>query len=94
MNTLLLHRRPGIENEVCAELSERAARLEVPGYARARPSTAYAEFVCQEADDAERPMRQLRIFALIVPHQGARGTGFTALPEQDRIGAILAASPG
>ncbi len=43
MNTLLLHCRPGFENEVCAELSEHAARLDIPGYARAKPATAYAE---------------------------------------------------
>lgn len=91
MNTLLLHCRPGFENEVCAELSEHAARLDISGYARAKPATAYAEFICMEADGGERLMRQLRFSELIFPRQWARGAGFTALPEQDRIGALLEA---
>ena len=94
MNTLLLHCRPGFENEVCAELSEHAARLDIPGYARAKPATAYAEFICMDADGAERLMRQLRFPELIFPRQWARGSGFTALPETDRIGAILEALAG
>ncbi|WP_236170721.1 23S rRNA (cytidine(2498)-2'-O)-methyltransferase RlmM [Pseudomonas pseudonitroreducens] len=94
MNTLLLHCRPGFENEVCAELSEHAARLDIPGYARAKPASAYAEFICMDADGAERLMRQLRFPELIFPRQWARGSGFTALPETDRIGAILEALAG
>ena len=94
MNTLLLHCRPGFENEVCAELSEHAARLDIPGYARAKPATAYAEFICMDADGADRLMRQLRLSELIFARQWARGNGFTALPETDRIGAILEALAG
>ncbi|MBO3275379.1 23S rRNA (cytidine(2498)-2'-O)-methyltransferase RlmM [Pseudomonas schmalbachii] len=89
MNTLLLHCRPGFENEVCAELSEHAARLDVAGYAKARPSTAYAEFICQDADGADRLMHRLRFADLIFPRQWARGSGFVELPEQDRIGVLL-----
>lgn len=89
MNTLLLHCRPGFENEVCAEISDLAAGLDMAGYARAKPVTAYAEFVCQEADGADRLMRHLRFAELIFPRQWARGTGFVQLPEQDRIGALL-----
>ncbi|MDF3936207.1 23S rRNA (cytidine(2498)-2'-O)-methyltransferase RlmM [Pseudomonas citronellolis] len=89
MNTLLLHCRPGFENEVCAEISDLAAGLDVAGYARAKPATAYAEFVCQDAEGAERLMRRLRFAELIFPRQWARGAGFIALPEQDRIAALL-----
>ncbi|SDN17581.1 23S rRNA (cytidine(2498)-2'-O)-methyltransferase RlmM [Pseudomonas jinjuensis] len=89
MNTLLLHCRPGFENEVCAELSEHAARLDIPGYAKARPSTAHAEFICQDADGVDRLMQRLRFSELIFPRQWARGTGFIELPEQDRIGVLL-----
>ena len=52
MNTLLLHCRPGFENEVCAEIAEHAARLDVAGYAKAKPNTACAEFICTEDDGA------------------------------------------
>ncbi|MCF7203424.1 23S rRNA (cytidine(2498)-2'-O)-methyltransferase RlmM [Pseudomonas oligotrophica] len=88
MNTLLLHCRPGFEGEVCAELSEHAARLDVAGYARARPDSAYAEFVCNDAAGAERLMRGLRFRELIFPRQWARGA-FVALPENDRISVLL-----
>ena len=43
MNTLLLHCRPGFEGEVCAEISDQAARLDVAGYAKAKPGSAHAE---------------------------------------------------
>lgn len=88
MNTLLLHCRPGFENEVCAEISDQASRLGVAGYAKARPGSAYAEFVCQEAEDAERLMHGTRFARLIFPRQWARGE-WLVLPERDRIGVLI-----
>ncbi len=88
MNTLLLHCRPGFENEVCAEIAEHAARLDVAGYAKAKPSTACAEFICTEEDGAERLMRGVRFNQLIFPRQWARGV-FIDLPELDRISVLL-----
>ena len=90
MNSLLLHCRPGFEGEVCAEISDLAARLEVPGYARSKPNLAYAEFVCTEPGGAERLMRKLRFSRLIFIRQWARGS-FLALPETDRISVLLEA---
>ncbi|WP_374981584.1 23S rRNA (cytidine(2498)-2'-O)-methyltransferase RlmM [Pseudomonas solani] len=89
MNSLFLHCRPGFEGEVCAEISDLAARLDVPGYAKGKASSAYAEFVCQDADGAERLMRGQRFARLIFPRQWARGA-FVALPETDRISVLLA----
>ncbi|MHC5349853.1 23S rRNA (cytidine(2498)-2'-O)-methyltransferase RlmM [Metapseudomonas furukawaii] len=88
MNTLLLHCRPGFEGEVCAEIAEHAARLDVAGYAKAKPQGASAEFVCSEPGGAERLMRKLRFNQLIFPRQWARGD-YLALPESDRVGALL-----
>ncbi|MDV7210904.1 23S rRNA (cytidine(2498)-2'-O)-methyltransferase RlmM [Azotobacter beijerinckii] len=88
MNSLLLHCRPGFEGEVCAEIGEYAGRLNVPGYARARPNSAHAEFVCSELGGAERLMRGLRFAGLIFPRQWARGD-FVELPESERIGVLL-----
>ncbi|WP_070887072.1 23S rRNA (cytidine(2498)-2'-O)-methyltransferase RlmM [Pseudomonas argentinensis] len=88
MNTLLLHCRPGFENEVCSEISEHAARLEVPGYAKAKPNTAHAEFICSDAAGAERLMAGLRFSQLIFIRQWARGA-FIELPEKDRISVLL-----
>lgn len=89
MNTLFMHCRPGFEGEVCSEISDHAARLDVAGYAKARPDTACAEFICTEADGAERLMNGQRFDALIFPRQWARGM-FLELPETDRISVILA----
>ena len=88
MNTLFMHCRPGFESEVCSEIAEHAARLEVAGYAKARPNTACAEFICSEPDGAERLMSGQRFDQLIYPRQWARGV-FLDLPETDRISVIL-----
>ncbi len=90
MNSLLLHCRPGFEAEVCAEMSDLAVRLEVSGYARAKPGAAYAEFVCGDAEGAARMMKRQRFERLIFPRQWARGQ-FLDLPETDRISVLLAA---
>ena len=88
MNTVFMHCRPGFEGEVCSEIAEHAARLNVSGYAKAKPGTACAEFVCTEEGGAERLMNNLRFAELIFPRQWARG-GFVDLPETDRISVIL-----
>ena len=88
MNTVFMHCRPGFEGEVCSEIAEHAARLNVAGYAKAKPGTACAEFVCTEEGGAERLMNSLRFAELIFPRQWARG-GFVELPETDRISVIL-----
>ncbi|ACO78212.1 putative RNA 2'-O-ribose methyltransferase [Azotobacter vinelandii CA] len=88
MNSLLLHCRPGFEGEVCAEIGEHAGRLNVAGYARAKPNSAHAEFVCSEPGGAERLMRELRFAGLVFPRQWARGA-FVELPESERIGVLL-----
>ncbi|XLX38735.1 23S rRNA (cytidine(2498)-2'-O)-methyltransferase RlmM [Ectopseudomonas mendocina] len=90
MNILFLHCRPGFEGEVCAEITDLAARLDVPGYSRAKPGSACAEFVCSEAADSERLMRSVRFNQLIFPRQWARGA-FVSLPESDRISVLLEA---
>ncbi|TBU93559.1 23S rRNA (cytidine(2498)-2'-O)-methyltransferase RlmM [Stutzerimonas kirkiae] len=88
MNTLLLHCRPGFEGEVCAEISERAALAGVAGYARGKPASACAEFVCSEPGSAQRLMQGLRFDELIFPRQWARGS-YLQLPEHDRISVLL-----
>ncbi|PZR42207.1 MAG: 23S rRNA (cytidine(2498)-2'-O)-methyltransferase RlmM [Ectopseudomonas oleovorans] len=90
MNTLFLHCRPGFEGEVCAEITDLAARLDVPGYSKTKPGSACAEFVCSEAADAERLMRSVRFNQLIFPRQWARGA-YVILPESDRISVLLEA---
>ena len=88
MNTLFMHCRPGFESEVCSEIADLAARFDVAGYAKARPDTACAEFICTEPDGAQRLMAGQRFAELIFPRQWARGS-FVQLPETDRISVIL-----
>ena len=90
MNTLFLHCRPGFEGEVCGEITDLAARLDVPGYSKTKPGSACAEFVCSEATDCERLMRSVRFNQLIFPRQWARGA-YVSLPESDRISVLLEA---
>jgi len=90
MNTLFLHCRPGFEGEVCAEITDLAARMDVPGYSKTKPGSACAEFVCSEAADCERLMRGVRFNQLIFPRQWARGA-YVSLPESDRISVLLEA---
>lgn len=89
MKTLFLHCRAGFENEVCAEISDLAARLDVAGYAKAKPDSAYAEFVCSAADGPQILMHGQCFAKLIFPRQWARGD-FIDLPEKDRISVLLA----
>ncbi|MDY7561014.1 23S rRNA (cytidine(2498)-2'-O)-methyltransferase RlmM [Pseudomonas sp. 10B1] len=93
MNTLFMHCRPGFESEVCSEIAEHAARLNVAGYAKAKTNAACAEFVCTEEDGAARLMKGQRFAELIFPRQWARGV-FLDLPETDRISVILAQLAG
>jgi 23S rRNA (cytidine2498-2'-O)-methyltransferase len=88
MNTVLMHCRPGFEGEVCAEIAEHAALLQVAGYAKGKASSACAEFVCTEEGGAHALMRGLRFSQLIFPRQWARGE-YVALPETDRISVLL-----
>ncbi len=88
MNSLLLHCRPGFEGEVCAELGEHAGRLGIAGYARAKPNSAHAEFVCSEPGGVARLMAGVRFAELVFPRQWARGD-FVELPESERIGVLL-----
>ncbi len=88
MNTLFMHCRPGFESEVCSEIADIAARLNVAGYAKAKADTACAEFICLEQGGAQRLMQGQRFDRLIFPRQWARGE-FVELPETDRISVLL-----
>jgi len=88
MNTLFMHCRPGFEGEVCSEISELAAYFDVAGYAKAKPASAFAEFICHEPADLERLMDEVNFSDLIFPRQWARGA-FVELPETDRISVLL-----
>lgn len=88
INTLLLHCRTGFENEVCAEITDKAMALDIIGYAKAKPNNAYAEFVCQQSEQIEELIKDIKFTDLIFPRQWAAGQ-FIDLPEQDRISVLM-----
>lgn len=88
INTLLLHCRAGFENEACAEITAKAAQEGIAGYAKAKPNTAFAEFICQQSMQTQQLIKKLTFTQFIFPRQWAVGQ-FVELPEQDRISALL-----
>lgn len=88
IDTLLLHCRAGFENEVCAEISDKANALNIAGYAKAKPNSAYVEFICHEQAQLEQLIRKTNFNQLIFPRQWAIGK-LVNLQEQDRIGQIV-----
>lgn len=88
INTLLLHCRAGFEGEVCAEITEKANSLGVIGYVRGKINNAYAEFICQDAIQANQFITKLPFNDLIFPRQWAIGQ-YIDLPESDRISTLL-----
>lgn len=88
INTLLLHCRAGFENEVCSEISDKADNLNITGYAKAKPNSAYVEFVCHEPNQVQQLITKINFNQLVFPRQWAIGKQ-VVLHEQDRIGQIL-----
>lgn len=88
INTLLLHCRAGFENEVCAEITDKALVQGIIGYAKAKPNNAYAEFVCQQPEQTAQLLQHIQFADLIFPRQWAVGQ-FIDLPEQDRISTLI-----
>ncbi|TVP90045.1 MAG: 23S rRNA (cytidine(2498)-2'-O)-methyltransferase RlmM [Pseudomonadaceae bacterium] len=90
MQELLLHCRPGFEGEVAAEMQQRAGEAGIAGYPIAKAGQAMARFVCPQAGDAERLMRQLDFRSLIFVRQWALGS-WLEVPVEDRISPIITA---
>ena len=59
MNKIALYCRPGFEKECAAEITDKAAQLEIYGFARVK-STGYVLFECYQPDDADRLARKFR----------------------------------
>lgn len=89
MNTLLLHCRPGFENEVCAEISEKALTHDVIGYAKAKPNSAYVEFISEQPKQLLALIENIQFADFIFPRQWAVGQFFD-LPEKDRVSRLVA----
>lgn len=67
MNRLALYCRPGFEKECAAEITDKAAALEVYGFARVKENSGYVLFECYQPDDADTLARKLPFRELICP---------------------------
>ncbi|MBN7822004.1 23S rRNA (cytidine(2498)-2'-O)-methyltransferase RlmM [Bowmanella yangjiangensis] len=92
MAGLLAYCRAGFEGDLANELQEKAAQLEVFGFARTKANSAFVLFDCYQQDDAERLARQLPLSQVIFSRQQfACLAVLEALDPTDRISPILAA---
>ncbi len=88
---LLCYCRAGFEPELAAELAERAAHADLPGYARTERSSAFVQFMCEDAQALSHRLplshlifaRQKLVQLAEVPTLGAQREG-----RPDRVGAI------
>ena len=86
MNKVVLYCRPGFEKECAAEITDKAARLEVFGFARVKEDSGYVIFEGYQQDDGEKLVRDLPFSSLIFARQMfVVGELLRDLPPEDRI---------
>lgn len=69
MNKVVLYCRPGFEKECAAEITDKAAKREVFGFARVKENAGYVVFECYQPDDADKLARELPFSSLIFARQ-------------------------
>ncbi len=95
MNKLLLYCRQGFEKECAAEITDKASRLEVYGFARVREQSAYVIFECQQPGQARQLLQELSVSQLIFSRQMVLvGELLEDLPGSDRVTPISQALMG
>ena len=91
MNKLALYCRSGFEKECAAEITQKAAKLSVFGFARVVENSAYVIFECYQHADADKLARELPFSSLIFARQMlVVGEQLRDLNPSDRISPILA----
>ena len=95
MHGLLGYCRQGFEPELAAELGERAARADIPGYARASRDDGYVIFATGEEAGAQALARALPFRELVFARQKLRlFAELRGMDPTDRLTPLLAAMPG
>lgn len=90
MNKVVLYCRPGFEKECAAEITDKASRLEVFGFARVKDDSGYVIFECYQAEDGEKLVRELPFSSLVFARQMfVVGELLRDLPPEDRISPIV-----
>lgn len=89
MNRIALYCRPGFEKECAAEITDKAAQLEIFGFARVKEQSGYVLFECYQHEDADRLAREVPFRELIFARQMlVVGELLRDLPPEDRIAPI------
>jgi 23S rRNA (cytidine2498-2'-O)-methyltransferase len=95
LNKIILYCRCGFEKECAAEITDRAAKKEIYGYAKVRESSGYVVFECYQDGDAQLIIKDLAFRTLIFARQMfVSGDLLTDLPTNDRISPIIDALAG
>ena len=93
LQSLLLHCRPGFENECAAEIQSQAQKLDVAGYAKAKPDTGYVLFTPYAAADMAALHKELPFAELCFARQMVAVLPLISdLPVDGRIGPLLQAA--
>ncbi|WP_163934251.1 23S rRNA (cytidine(2498)-2'-O)-methyltransferase RlmM [Paraferrimonas sp. SM1919] len=69
MEHLLLYCRPGYEKECAAEIQDKAAALEIYGFAKTKDDQGYVVFECYGTGDADKLLKKLPVKDLIFARQ-------------------------
>ncbi|VFS75862.1 Ribosomal RNA large subunit methyltransferase M [Raoultella planticola] len=90
MNKVVLYCRPGFEKECAAEITDKASRLEVFGFARVKEDSGYVIFECYQMEDGDKLVRELPFSSLVFARQMfVAGELLRDLPPEDRITPIV-----
>ena len=90
MNKVILYCRPGFEKECAAEITDKAAALEIFGFVRVKEHSGYIIFECYQHDEADRLLREIPFADLIFARQMLlTGELLRDLPPEDRITPII-----
>lgn len=95
LNKIILYCRCGFEKECAAEITDRAAQLEIFGFAKVIENSGYVTFECYQDDQATILIKKLSFRTLIFARQMfVSGDLLTNLPANDRITSIINALSG
>ena len=90
MNKVVLYCRPGFEKECAVEITDKASRLEVFGFARVKDNAGYVIFECYQMEDGDKLARELPFSSLVFARQMfVVGELLRDLPPEDRITPIV-----
>ncbi|ABI72620.1 MULTISPECIES: 23S rRNA (cytidine(2498)-2'-O)-methyltransferase RlmM [Shewanella] len=91
MKNLFLFCRSGYEKDCAAEIQQRATELNVGGFVKTNINDAYVIYQCFDDNGADTLVKELALSSLVFARQMfAAGELLSDLPEQDRVGPIVA----